>query len=142
MISFWDSHEMCFHRRWPRNSPGNSRRLLWQPCGFKNISWQSLQIRFLLANSFVRCRGPCSMMSRVPILRQTSTCSSPQPDHDPSVLAFRLLDPRYDRSTNNSARRVHSRLGSSRQIHKVDRVQTNHQDFGRQSSRLHQQYFD
>ena len=38
------------------------------------------------------------------IVCQASSCPSPQPDHDPSILAVHMLESGYDRTSNYSAR--------------------------------------
>jgi hypothetical protein len=44
-----------------------------------HTSWESIQIRVLLADSFGRCRRPHSLMYQLPVLRQGNSHPDAQP---------------------------------------------------------------
>jgi len=105
------------------------------PCEGEKLCWmKSTQIWLLLAHGSGRRRKSRPSVYKVPILWQTDEGTSTQPDN------YTMLGARHDRPSHHSARKSHPRVGSHRQVHKVDRVQTSHHLKCRQGCRFHMRH--
>jgi ribonuclease HI len=111
------SHEVRHKGRWLRHTAGDPRGRLQKPRGFKNAGGESIQGRFLVAHCSDRPGGSRAQVPKLSILRQTDSCSSPQPHHHTAILAFCLLEPRYDWALHNGARRFHPCSGGYQQVY-------------------------
>ena len=109
-----------------------------KPRNFTYAGRQSLQIRILLAHSIIRRRTTHQMMPRMLVLRQIESLAHPQLNNHTPIVAVRLLQPWHDMTTPNSARRLHTRTGGSRQVYQMDWSQANQKDLIRLCSRVHQ----
>ena len=70
-------HEMRHNRRRKRYPTRSTWGHMQKPRSFTHPSWQSLQIRILLANSTIRHRATRPTMSRMPVLCQTKSHAYP-----------------------------------------------------------------
>jgi hypothetical protein len=95
----------CISRKEGKRNPRrNPLRLLRQPHSLKDSGGQNFPHRFLLANSFERCRRTSQTVQRVPNVRKASSRTSSRPNLHPSCLAICMLGAGSSRTTQKGQR--------------------------------------
>jgi hypothetical protein len=128
-------------KRRKRNPRRNPLSLLQQPRSHKDSSGQNFSHRFLLANSFERCRRTSQTVQRVPNVLEASSCISSWTNLYPSCLTVRMLGVRPSRTTQKGQGWIWVHLRCNRQIHQVDRVQAARKIQRGKSSQVHPRHY-
>ena len=104
-------------KRYPRWS-------LRSPCRTKDLGWERVLTRLLLAHRSSRRRANCTHLRRVSILRSADPPAGPSTLDDPHHMAIRCLGARSGWTSQEGARGLYKLACHSRQVYKVGRAST------------------
>jgi hypothetical protein len=89
---------------------------MWNTRSIQYTSREDLQVGILLANSEKRCSRVSSEVRSLPVLVKATTSTSTTTTDHTSNLAVCMLGTGYDRTFQESSRRIHSCTGSEREL--------------------------